>query len=80
MENASKFHIGCLNAESNDDRMISFGNYVVTEGKTLLSDNNIEMLVFLLINLEFMEFMRSKYGDFFKHTFNVTIVRSDNEE
>ena len=51
MENASKFHIGCLNAESNDDRMISFGNYVVTEGKTLLSDNNIEMLVFLLINL-----------------------------
>ena len=67
-------------AEINDDRMISFGNYVVTEGKTLPSDDNIEMLVFLLINLVFMEFMRSKYGDFFRHKFNVTIVRSDNEE
>ena len=41
MDNASKFQIGCLNAESHNERMIYVGNDVVTEGNTLLSDNYI---------------------------------------
>ena len=40
-ENTYKFQIGCLNAEIHNERMISVCNYVVTEGNTLLSDNNI---------------------------------------
>ena len=59
--------------------MISVGNYVVTEGNTLLNDNDIEVLILLLINFEFMEFMRSKYGNLPRHQFNMTIIRSDGE-
>ena len=80
MENESKVNIGCLNAESHNGRMISIGNDVVTEGNTLLSDDEIEMRVVLHISSEFMEFMRSKYGNLFRQQFNVTIVRSDGEE
>ena len=53
---------------------------MVTEGNTLLSDDEIEMRVVLRISSEFMEFMRSKYGNLFRQQFNVTIVRSDGEE
>ena len=54
MENASKFHIGCLNAEIHDDRMISVRNYVMDEGNTLLSDNEIDMILVLHINSKCM--------------------------
>ena len=60
--------------------MISAGNGVVTEGNTLLSDDDIEMLVVLRIHSEFVEFMRSKYGNLSRQKFNVTIVRYDGEE
>ena len=42
--------------------MISVGNGVVTEGNTLLSDDEIDMLVVIHISSEFMEFMQSKYS------------------
>ena len=45
MVKAYKFHIGCLNEESHNKRMIYVSNDVVTEGNTLLSDNDIEMHV-----------------------------------
>ena len=41
MENESKFNISCLNAESHNERMISVGNDVVTEGNTLLDGDKI---------------------------------------
>ena len=50
MENESKVNIGCLNAESHNERMISVRNDVVSELSTLLSDDDIEMLVVLCIN------------------------------
>ena len=50
MANASKFHIVCLNADSHNERMASIGNDVVTEGNTLLSDDEIYRLVALRIN------------------------------
>ena len=78
--NTSKFQIGCLNAESHNERMISVGNDVATEGNMLLSDYNIEMLVVLCISLELMEFVRSKYSNLSRQKFNVTIVRSNGEE
>ena len=40
MANVSKFHILCLNAESHNERVISAGNDVVTEGNMLMSDND----------------------------------------
>ena len=49
-----KFQIGCLNAESHNERMIYVGNDVVTEGNMLLSDDWIEILVVLRINYEFI--------------------------
>ena len=80
MANASNFQIGCLNAESHNERMISIGNNVVTEGNTLLSGENIDMLVVLHIYSELMDSMQSKYGNFSRQKFNVTIVRYDGEE
>ena len=80
MEDTSKFQIGCLNSESHNERIISVCNYVVIEGNMLLSDDRIEMLVVLHINSEFMEFMQSKYGNFSRKKFDITIVRSDGEE
>ena len=64
MANTSKFQIGCLNVESHNERMIYLVNDIMTESNTLLSDDEIDMCVVLCINSEFMEFMRSKYGNF----------------
>ena len=50
MVNLSKFHIVYLNAQSHNYRIISVGNDVVTKGNTLLSDDDIEMLLSLHIN------------------------------
>ena len=80
MANASKFQIVCLNAEIRNERIISIRNNVVTEGKILLSDDKIDMIVVLSINSEFIEFMLSKNVNFSSNNFNVTIVGSDGEE
>ena len=39
----------------------SFRKLVMTEGNTLLSDAELEMLVVLQMNRGFMEFMRTKH-------------------
>ena len=80
MANTYKFHIGLLNSDIHNYRMISFNNDVVTEGNMLLSDYKIDMLIVLCINSQSMEFMQSKYGNFSRQIFNVTILRSDGEE
>ena len=79
MANASKFQIVCLNAESHNEKMIYVVNNVVTEGKTLLSDNYIDILVVLCIHSEFMDFMQSKYVNLSRQKFNLTIVKYDGE-
>ena len=52
--------IGALNAESFCERVLSCANLVLTEGNTLLDDAEIEMLVILRMNRDFMEFMRTE--------------------
>ena len=50
--------LGALSAESYCERVLSCANNVVTTGNTLLSDEEVEMLVLLRMNRAFMEFMR----------------------
>ena len=60
MASCSKGQIGALNAESFCERVLSQSNLVMTDGNTLLSDEEIEMVVILRVNREFMEFMREQ--------------------
>ena len=55
--------IGALNAESFCERMLSCANLVIDEGNTLLDDDEIEKLITLRMNRDFMEFMRTEYPE-----------------
>ena len=59
MATSSKGSIGCVLASSFCERINSCANAVVTEGpgNTLLSDDEMELLVMLRMNKGFMEFM-----------------------
>jgi hypothetical protein len=67
--------LGALSAESYCERILSCANNVVTTGNTLLSDEEVEMIVILRMNREFMEFMREHYGEEAKQKFGQTVVR-----
>ena len=67
--------LGALSAESYCERVLSCANTVVTKGNTLLSDEEVEMLVVLRMNRDFMAFMREHYGAEAKQTFGQTVVR-----
>jgi hypothetical protein len=58
MASCSKGQLGALNVESVCERCLSCANIVVTDGNTLLLDEEVKMLVILRINVHFMEFMR----------------------
>ena len=62
MAPCSKGQLGALNVESFCERCLSCANMVVTEGNTLLLDDEVRMLVILRMNVHFMEFMREHYG------------------
>ena len=62
MASCSKGQLGALNAESFCERCLSCANMVVTDGNTLLDDDEVTMLVILRMNANFMEFMREHYG------------------
>jgi hypothetical protein len=47
---------------------------VLTEGNTLLSDEELEMLVILRMNRDFMQFMREHYNELTKDHFQRTVV------
>ena len=57
MAQASKGQIGALNAESFCERCLSCANTVMTDGNTLLSNEEVEMLTVLRMNEDFMEYM-----------------------
>ena len=40
----------------------SAGNLIVTEGNTLLAEEEVEMMTVLRINRDFMQYMRKTYG------------------
>jgi hypothetical protein len=50
------------------------GKEVLTDGNSLLSDEEIEMLVVLRMNESFMRHMREHYSQYAKQAFNMTIV------
>jgi hypothetical protein len=62
MASCSRGQLGNLNAESFCERILSCVNTVVTPGNTLLSDEEIEMIVVLRMNRKFMKFMRMHYS------------------
>ena len=56
---------------------MSCANNVLTKGNTLLSDAELEMVVVLRMNREFMQFMREHYAAQAKQIFGQTIVRDE---
>ena len=69
----SKGQLGALNAESFCERVLSCANDVLIEGNTLLSNEELEMLVILRMNCDFMKFMREHYGHLLTEHFAQTI-------
>ena len=55
MASCSKGQLGALNAESFCERCLSCANMVVTDGNTLLPDEDVKMLVILRMNVHFIE-------------------------
>lgn len=74
MASCSYRQLGALNAESYNERVNSVGKLVLTDGNTLLSDEEIEMLMVLRMNESFMRHMREHYSKYAKQAFNMTIV------
>ena len=62
MASCSIGQLGALSAESYCERVISCANNVMNDGNTLLNDAELEQLVVLRMNCEFMQFMRKNYG------------------
>ena len=74
---SSQYNIGALNAESFCERIISAGNLVMTDGNTLLDDDELEKLILLRINRNFMTFMRETYAHISKQNFKETIITEE---
>ena len=54
MASCSYAQLGALNAESFCERALSCANLVLTDGNTVLSDEELEMLVILRMNRKFI--------------------------
>ena len=74
MAKASKGQIGTLNAESFCERCLSCANLVMTDGNTLLSDEETGMLTCLRMNESFMDYMRNRSPKVSRQRLNQTIV------
>jgi hypothetical protein len=74
--------LGMLNAESFAERINFLGNLVCTNANTLLSDEEISMLVILCMNESFMMHMHQYYKAEIKklglETFGQGVVAVDN--
>ena len=74
MAQFSKGQIGTLNAESFCERCLSCGNLVMTDGNTMLSKEELEMLTTLRMNEDFMDYMRTRRPKLSKQRLNQTVV------
>ena len=63
MESFYKGQIGALNAESYSERVNSMGKLVLTDGNSLLGDEDTEILVVICMNRYYIWFMCDNYGD-----------------
>ena len=80
MATASYGQIGALNAESYCERVLSCANDVLTKGmNTVLKDEELELLVILRMNRDFMKFMRKHYKHLTKDHFGRTVIDPDVE-
>ena len=77
MASCSHGQLGALNAESFCERVLSCANDVLTTGNTLLSDDEIEMLVVLRMNRDFMQHMRETYNHLTADHFGCTVVSEE---
>ena len=48
---------------------------MLVEGNTLLSDEELEMVVVLRMNKDFMKYVRTHYNHLAKQDFDLTVVR-----
>ena len=67
--------IGALNAESFCERILRAAGHVMTEGNTLLNDEELEMLTVLRINKHFIMKYRKIYREQLNEQFQHTVVR-----
>lgn len=74
MASCSTGQLGALSAESYCERVLSCSYNVLTEGNTLLKDEELEMIVVLRMNCEFMQFMRQHYGAQAKQAFGQSLT------
>ena len=74
MATASKGSIGSFMASSFCERINSAANLILTLGNTLLSDEEIDMLVVLRMNRDFLNFMHLHYSHIVKLPFKETII------
>ena len=75
MASCSSGQLGALSAESYCERILSCANNVIDKGNTLLGDEELERLVVLRMNRDFMQFMREHYSAEAKEMFGQTVVR-----
>jgi len=57
--------------------VVSCAGNVLTEGNSVLSDDELEMLVMLRMNRKFMQYMRTHYAHLTKDPFGHTVVSPD---
>ena len=80
MASCSYGQIGALNAESFCERVLRGAGHVLSEGNTLLDNEELEMLVVLRMNRDFMKFMRKHYKKELKEAFGRTVVHSESDD
>ena len=71
---ASRGSMGSPHSSSFCERVMSEGNLSVTKGNTRLDSSEVEMLVVLRMNRDFMNFMRTHYADVPRQHFKMTII------
>lgn len=66
-------YLGRVMAESFAERTYRCAKDVLTDGNSLLSHEEINMVVLLRMNKRFMEHMRKAYSNLSKQSFNITL-------
>ena len=79
MASCSCGQIGALNAESFCERVLSCTDDVLTERNSLLGEEELELLIILRMNRDFMVFMREHYSHLVKEPFGRTVVKDGPE-
>ena len=74
MKMSSQHSAGALKAKIFCERIISVGNLVMKDRKTFLYDDELETLMLLRINRDFMTFIRENHAHTSKQNFKETII------